>query len=83
MLYIQTTLKLYFLKIFFAEAWKSLLDVVQKVKLIELYYSRSSRLQMFFKMKACNFIKKRRQYSCFLVNVAKLLRTPYFTEHLR
>ena len=27
-------------------------------------------------LKACNFIKKRFQYRCFLVNFAKFLRTP-------
>ena len=31
--------------------------------------------------KACNFIKKRLWHRCFLVNFAKFLRTPFFTEH--
>ena len=32
-------------------------------------------------LKICNFIKKRLQHRCFLVNIAKLLRTA-FIEHL-
>ena len=32
---------------------------------------------------ACSFIKKRLQHRCFPVKFAKLLRTPFFTEHLR
>ena len=31
----------------------------------------------------CNFIKKRLRHRCFPVNVAKFLRTRFFTEHLR
>ena len=59
-------------------------------------YYKSSHLQMFFKvgflgalfnraagLQACDFIKKRLQYRCFPVSIAKLLRTPFFTEHLR
>ena len=34
-------------------------------------------------LKACNFIKKRLQHRCFPVKFAKLLRTPFFTEHIR
>ena len=34
-------------------------------------------------MKFCNFIKKRLQHRCFLVNIVKLLRTAVFLEHLR
>ena len=30
----------------------------------------------------CNFIKKRLQHRCFPVNIAKLLRTAFFIEHL-
>ena len=33
--------------------------------------------------KACNFIKKRLQHRCFPLKFAKLLRTPFLTEHLR
>ena len=29
-------------------------------------------------LKVCNFIKKRLQHRCFLVNIAKFLRTPIF-----
>ena len=31
---------------------------------------------------ACNFIKKRYWQRCFPVNFAKILRTPFFIEHL-
>ena len=31
----------------------------------------------------CNFIKKRLKHSCFPVNIAKVLRTLFFTEHLQ
>ena len=34
-------------------------------------------------LKVCNFIKKRLQHRCFPVTFAKLLWTPFFTEHLR
>ena len=40
---------------------------------------------MVFKseLEACNCIKKTLQHRYFLVNIAKLLRTTYFEEHLR
>ena len=34
-------------------------------------------------LKACSFIKKRLQHRSFPVYIAKFLRTPFFTEHLR
>ena len=34
-----------------------------------------------FQWKASNFIKNRLQHSCFLVNIGKFLRIPFFTEH--
>ena len=34
-------------------------------------------------LRPCNIIKKRIQHRCFLVKFAKLLWTPFFTEHLR
>ena len=34
-------------------------------------------------LKACNFIKKRLQHRFFPVKFAKILRTPFFTEHVR
>ena len=34
-------------------------------------------------LKACNFIKKRLQHKFFPVKLAKFLRTPFFTEHVR
>ena len=33
-------------------------------------------------LEACNFIKKRLQRRCFLMNIAKFLRTAFFIEHL-
>ena len=32
-------------------------------------------------LQACNFIRKRLQQRCFPVNIAKFLRTGFFTEH--
>ena len=45
--------------------------------------SGSSHLQMFFGLKACNFIKKRLQHRCFPVKFKKILRTPFLqnTSH--
>ena len=34
-------------------------------------------------LKACNFTKKGTPTQVFFVNIAKFLRTPFFTEHLR
>ena len=34
-------------------------------------------------LQSCNFIKKRLQHSCSHVNIAKFLRTPFFTEYLQ
>ena len=34
-------------------------------------------------LKVCSFIKKRLQYKCFPVKLAKILRTPSFTEHFK
>ena len=40
--------------------------------------------EMFFKIGVLKnfFIKKRLQHRCFLVNITKILRTPFFIEHL-
>ena len=48
--------------------------------------SRSSHSQMFFKigvLKACHFIKKRLQHSCFFCHTCEIFKTPFFTEDLR
>ena len=37
---------------------------------------------VFTGLQACNFIKKRLQHRCFSVNIAKFLRTSFFTDHL-
>ena len=34
-------------------------------------------------LQTCKFTKKRLQHKCSTVNIAQLLRTPFFTEHLR
>ena len=34
-------------------------------------------------LEACNFIEKRLQQRCFLLELAKILRTPFFKEHHR
>ena len=34
-------------------------------------------------LKGCNFIKKRLQHRCFLVNITKFLRTQFLTEHIQ
>ena len=41
--------------------------------------NRSSRLEV----RPATFLKKRLWHSCFPVNFAKFLRTPFLTEHLR
>ena len=50
------------------------------------YYRKISVLESFFNkvasLKAYNFIKKRLRHRCFPVNMAKLLRTAFFIEHL-
>ena len=33
-------------------------------------------------LQSCDFIKRRLQHRCFLVNIPKFLRTSFFTEHL-
>ena len=38
---------------------------------------------LFYKVEACNLIKKRLHHRCFPVKFANSLRTPLFTEHLR
>ena len=46
---------------------------------------RNSLSQIFFKigvLKVCNFIKKRLQHRCFLMNIAKILKTALLIEDL-
>ena len=40
-----------------------------------------SALNKLADFKACDFIKKRSQSRCFLVNIAKFLRTPMLVAH--
>ena len=48
-------------------------------------YKKTPVLESLFNkvgdLKACNFVKKSHQQSCFPVNIAKFLRTAFFTEH--
>ena len=46
-------------------------------------HALESLLNKVASLKPCNFIKKRLQHRCFPVNIAKFLRTTFFTEHLR
>ena len=34
-------------------------------------------------LKACNFIKKRLEHRCFVVNIAKFIRTAFCMKHIR
>ena len=49
----------------------------RKTVVLECLFNKNSGLS------SSNYIKKRLQHSCLSVKFAKLLRTPYFTEHLR
>ena len=48
----------------------------QKTSVLESHFNKVADLR------GCNFIKKRLQHKCFLVNVAKFLRAAFFVEHL-
>ena len=45
--------------------------------MLESHFSKVAAL------KACNFIKKRPQHRCFLVNIAKLIRTAFCMKDIR
>ena len=49
-------------------------------------YKKTPVLESLFKKgvgpQSCNFLKKRLQRRCFLVNLANFLRTPFLVEHL-
>ena len=60
----------------------------KKVLLKTLQYSQEATMleapfNKVASLKICNFIKKRLQHRCFPLKIAKFLRTPIFTEHLR
>ena len=44
-----------------------------------LFFNKVLLFLLFFKLK--HYLKKRLWHRCFLVNFAKFLRTPFFTEH--
>ena len=54
----------------------NILQIHRKAPVLESLFSKVKSL------KTCNFIKKRLQLMCFSAKLAKLLRTPSFTEHL-
>ena len=54
------------------------------LKYFAIFTERHVSESLFNKLavqKACNLIKKRLQHRCFLMNIAKYLRTACFTEH--
>ena len=48
-----------------------------KVPVLKSLFNKVAGIQ------ACNSAKKKLQHRCFPVNIAKFLRTAFFTEHLR
>ena len=60
----------------------SRLQLFFKISVLKnLFHFKTSMVEFLFNkvaaLKACNFIKKKLQHKCFLVNIAKFLRTPY------
>ena len=53
------------------------ISVLKKTSVAEFLFNKVTAL------KARNFIKKKLQHRCFPVNIAKFLRTTFFTEHLK
>ena len=60
----------------FADALQKLCNIERKTPVLEYLFHKVAGL------KTCNFIKKRLLHRCFPVNIAKLLRTAFFIEHL-
>ena len=57
------------------------------IKLFDLYFSeaavqRYSVKTVFLGLRPATLLKRKLQHSCFPVNFAKFLRTPFFKEHL-
>ena len=50
--------------------------VLQKTPVLKFLFNKAAGLQAYY------FIKKRLQHRYFLVNFAKILRAPFFTEYL-
>ena len=76
---------------------QSYLDVIRssrlqmffKISILKKFlklYSKTSVVEFLFNkvatLKGCNFVKKKLRHTCFPVNIAKFLRTSFFTEHL-
>ena len=59
-----------FQKLPFADVFQKFWNVHRKTIVLELHFNEVAGLE------ACNSIKKRLHHRCFLVNIAKLLRTP-------
>ena len=56
---------------------RSFLQCPQENTNLESLFNKAASL------KACNFIQKKLEHRCFPVNIAKYLRTAFFTEHLQ
>ena len=66
------------------KSWKHPLLNKGALKYFAIFKGKHLCLSLFLmKLQACNFIKKRLQQRCFLVNITKFLRTHFFTEHLQ
>ena len=52
-------------------------NIYRKTPVLEYLFNKVADL------KVCNCIKKRLQYMCFPINMAKFLRPAFFIEHLR
>ena len=73
--------------VLFSWFWKFTVNVISADLSVSLrwFEVKSSHSQLFFKIDmqpwSYNFIKKRLQYRCFPVNIAKFLRTFFFTAY--
>ena len=75
------------LKILVLVSFRLIFDVFQKQSFgVVLQNSCSEKFRRFHQktsvLKACNFHKKRLQHRCFPVKFVKILRAPFFAEHL-
>ena len=53
------------------------LNIHRKIPVLESFFNKVGSLE------SCNLLKKRLQHRCFLVNIAKFLRTTISIKHLR
>ena len=64
-------------KVTLKQAEAAIRNIHRKAPALESLFSKVADL------KVCNRIKKRLQYRCFPINMAKFLRPAFFIEHLR